>query len=176
MSSPDHAPDAQRERVMLLAGAARDEALAFAGCKGEHAARALASGLLPALHSLQAEFGCISAWMIEPLAGTFNISQAEVRGVVSFYHDFRNEPAGRRVLKICRAEACQAMGCETLITRLKERHALTPGETSADSKLTIEAVYCLGNCALGPAALLDGEPVGRLDPSRLDQLVQEVRR
>ncbi|MDE2362374.1 MAG: NAD(P)H-dependent oxidoreductase subunit E [Hyphomicrobiales bacterium] len=125
--------------------------------------------LLPILHALQDEFGYVDAAADEMIADALNISRAEVFGAIAFYHDFRRAPAGRRVVKICRAEACQANGCEQLITELRARHGLAPDETSND-RLTIETVYCLGNCALGPAALVDGELVARLDADRLAKI------
>jgi len=91
--------------------------------------------------------------------------------VVSFYHDFRRSPVDGRVLKVCRAESCQAMGCEDLVAHLESRHGIVPDVTQAGAGLHVETVYCLGNCALSPAALLDGEPVGRLDRDRLDAIV-----
>ena len=132
--------------------------------------------LLPVLHALQEEFGSIEADVLPIVAEELNISQAELRGVVSFYHDFRLEPAGRRTLKLCRAEACQSMGCETLSAHLRQRHGLTPGQTTRDGALTLEDVYCLGNCALAPAALLDGELIGRINQQRLDAIVAGARK
>ena len=107
-------------------------------------------------------------------AQALNVSRAEVHGVITFYHDFRDAPGGRHVLQICRAESCQAMGCEALVQRLRMAHRLEPGQTSANGALTIENVYCLGHCALSPAALLDGQPIGRLDEARIDALVLEM--
>ena len=134
------------------------------------------SALLPVLHAVQAEFGFV-AWEAFPvIADALNISQAEVRGVVSFYHDFRLEPAGRHVLKICKAEACQSMGCDTLAAHIEARHALKPGETMPDGSLTIENVYCLGNCGLAPAALLDDELIGRVTCDRIDSIFSGARK
>ena len=127
--------------------------------------------LLPILHALQDEFGYVDARATPLIADALNLSRAEVHGTISFYHDFRHAPAGRHVLKICRAEACQSMGVEKLVERLGHLHRLEVGATSPDGGLTIEAVYCLGNCALSPAALIDGEPVGRLDGAAIDDLV-----
>lgn len=131
----------------------------------------LQGATLPILHALQDAFGYIDERAIPLIAEALNLSRAEVHGVVSFYHDFRRQPAGRHVLKICRAEACQSMGVDKLIERLELMHRLRVGETSGDGGLTVEAVYCLGNCALSPAALVDGEPVGRLDNAELDAIV-----
>lgn len=130
--------------------------------------------LLPILHDVQASYGCIPEESITLIASALNLSRAEVYGVVTFYHDFRNEPAGEHVLKICRAEACQAMGCESLIARAEQRLGAKCGETSADGRVTIEAVYCLGLCATGPSAMMDGNIAGRLDEAKLDALIKGV--
>lgn len=125
--------------------------------------------MLPILHALQAEFGFIDPGASAVIAEALNISRAEVHGAISFYHDFRDRPAGRRVIKLCRAEACQANGCEDLVAQLRIRHAIEI-DNHDDDRLTLETVYCLGNCALGPSALVDGELVGRLDADRLAEL------
>ena len=122
--------------------------------------------MLPLLQELQATFGYIDREAEPLVAAALNISRADVHGVVTFYHDFRHKPAGRRVIKLCRAEACQANGCEDLVAELRTRHGLD-ADSQDDERLTIETVYCLGNCALGPSALVDGELVGRLDADRL---------
>jgi formate dehydrogenase subunit gamma len=127
--------------------------------------------LLPMLHAIQHEFGAISDEAIIFLAQHLNLTRAEVYGVVSFYHDFRREPAGRRLVKVCRAEACQSVGGVAAAEALLAAHALGWGDTSADGALTIEPVYCLGLCAVAPAALVDGEPVGRLDAAKLKAAV-----
>lgn len=134
----------------------------------------LEGALLPILHELQHEFGYVDARNVPLLAEALNISRADVHGTISFYHDFKSAPQGRHVLKICRAEACQSMGCENLVTHLARVHKLAPGETTKDRALSVETVYCLGNCALSPAALLDGELIGRLNADRLDQIVLDA--
>ena len=134
--------------------------------------RARPGALLPILHDLQAAFGYIDRAALPIVAVGLNISKAEVHGAISFYHDFRTAPAGDHVLKICRAEACQSMGAEALVTHLEGRHGLKMGETTPDGRLTVEAVYCLGNCALSPAAMLDSELIGRFDTARLDAIVE----
>lgn len=123
--------------------------------------------MLPLLHALQQKFGCVPEAATAMIAEALNLTRAEVHGVISFYHDFRREPAGRRVLRLCRAEACQSMGSEVLAARLLDRLGIGWGETTADGGLTVEAVYCLGLCACSPAALLDGEALGRLSDSSL---------
>jgi formate dehydrogenase subunit gamma len=126
--------------------------------------------LLPILHDLQATFGCVPPAAIRLVADALNLSRAEVHGVVTFYHDFREQPAGRHVLKLCRAEACQSMGGEALARQALDRLGLDWGDTTPDGRLTVEAVYCLGLCACAPSALLDGEPIGRLTRQSLDDV------
>lgn len=130
--------------------------------------------LLPILHALQAEFGYVDRAAEPMIADALNISRAEVHGVVTFYHDFRPEPAGAHVLRLCRAEACQAAGCETLVDRAERALGTPVGTTAPGGRVTLEAVYCLGLCALAPSAMLDGRVVGRLDASRLDALIAEA--
>lgn len=127
--------------------------------------------LLPILHSLQAEFGYVDQAMIPALAAELNLSRAEVHGVVSFYHDFRAEPAGRTVVRLCRAEACQSVGAEDLVAHAERRLGSKLGTTTPDRAVTLEQVFCLGNCALGPAGQVNGRLYGRLDPARLDGIL-----
>lgn len=136
---------------------------------------ALEGATLPILHALQDAFGCVHPAAIPLVADALNLSRAEAHGVVAFYHDFRASPAGRRVVKICRAEACQANGVEALLAELRARRGFAPDGPS-DDKLTFETVYCLGNCALGPNALVDGEIVARLDADRLAELCDGASR
>ena len=137
--------------------------------------KALEGPLLPILHGIQEEFGYVPGESLPVIAEALNISNAEVHGVVTFYHDYRNHPAGRHVLKVCRAEACQSMGGDALAERLQQLLGIGFHETSADGSVTLEPVYCLGLCACAPAAMLDGEVIGRLDADRLDEIVAEVR-
>jgi formate dehydrogenase subunit gamma len=130
--------------------------------------------MLPILHELQECYGYIDSAAIPLIADALNVSKAETIGVVSFYHDFRREPLDAAVLKICRAESCQALGCEDLVTYLSHAHGIEP-DVHAKGTLAVETVYCLGHCALSPAALLDGEPIGRLDYARLDEIVAEAK-
>lgn len=127
--------------------------------------------LLPILHAIQAEYGYVPGAAIPEVAEALNVTRAEVHGVVSFYHDFRDAPAGRRVVRLCRAEACQSLGGEALAAGLLAELGLEWGGSTPDGALTVEAVYCLGLCAVAPAALVDGEPVGRLDAPRLARAV-----
>ena len=131
----------------------------------------LQGAMLPILHALMEAFGYIDAAAIPIVASALNVSKAEVHGVIGFYHDFRTELPGRHVFKVCRAEACQAMGCDGLIADLERRFAARLGETSPDGAVTLEAVYCLGNCALSPAAMLDGKLHGRVTPAKAETLL-----
>lgn len=127
--------------------------------------------LLPILHDLQAAFGHVPAQAVALIAAALNLSRAEVHGVVSFYHDFRAEPAGRTVVKLCRAEACQARGGRELQAAAERMLGAPMGATTPDGAVTLEPVYCLGLCASGPAALVDNAPVARLTPERLGELL-----
>ncbi|MET0427972.1 MAG: formate dehydrogenase subunit gamma [Microvirga sp.] len=133
-------------------------------------ARRLEGAALPMLHALQEAFGHVPEEALPLIASSLNLSRAEVHGIVTFYRDFRRTPPGAHVLRICRAEACQAVGVGPLAEAWLEREGLGWGETTSDGRLTIEGVYCLGLCACGPAALFDGEPIARLDRERLDAL------
>ncbi len=130
--------------------------------------------LLPILHAVQHAFGYVPEDAVPIIANVLNLSRAEVHGVVTFYHDFRRKPAGRHVVKMCRAEACQAMGGERLLAKAEGSLGTRCGETSADGSVTLEAVYCLGLCATAPSAMVDGRVVGRLDDRKLDIIVNEV--
>jgi len=128
------------------------------------------------LHALQEAFGYVPEAAIPMVAQALNLSRAEVHGVFTFYHDFRHKPAGRHVLKLCRAEACQAAGGDALAARAEARLGVSLGHTTADDRVTLEPIYCLGLCATAPSAMLDGRLVGRLDQKRLDALVAEAQR
>jgi formate dehydrogenase subunit gamma len=131
--------------------------------------------LLPILHAVQAEFGHVPQTILPQIAKALNLSKAEVHGVVSFYHDFRDAPAGRHVLKLCRAEACQAMGADRVASHVQGALGVDWHGTTADGAVTLEPVFCLGLCACGPSAMLDGRLVGRCDEARVDALLAEVR-
>jgi len=133
--------------------------------------KGLEGPLLPILHAVNDRFGCISDEAIVLVADELNLTRAEVQGVVGFYHDFRRRPAGRHVIKICRAEACQSMGSEALAERLERALGISFGETTPDRGITLEEVYCLGNCALSPSALVDGELHGRMNEEKVLALV-----
>jgi formate dehydrogenase subunit gamma len=136
----------------------------------------LTGALLPILHALQDEFGYVDAAAVPLIADTLNISNAEVHGVISFYHDFRQSPPGRHHLKLCRAEACQSMGCDKTIQHVENRLGIKLGETTIDGSFTVDPVYCLGLCALSPAAMLDGKLYGRVQPQIADFLIDSARR
>jgi formate dehydrogenase subunit gamma len=138
--------------------------------------KAVEGPLLPILHALQETFGYIDQAAEPILAEALNISRAEVHGVVTFYHDFRHAPAGRHVLKLCRAEACQAAGGDALAARAESKLGISLGNTTADGRITVEAVYCLGLCSVSPSAMIDGKVVARLDAKKLDGLLAEVDR
>ncbi len=125
--------------------------------------------LIEILHDVQHELGLVPKDVLPVIGEALNLSRAEVHGVVTFYHDFRREPAGRHVLKVCRAEACQSMGAMALITSLENALGVLLGGTSADGSVTVEATYCLGNCALAPAVMIDGKLLGRASLARIEQ-------
>lgn len=131
---------------------------------------------LPALQALQDAFGYVPKEAVPLVADALNLSRAEVHGIVTFYHDFRAVPPGRHVLKLCRAEACQSRGGDDLAQAAQARLGVGLGDTTADGGVTLEPVCCLGLCACAPAAMLDGDVVGRLDRDRLDALLTEAQR
>ena len=131
--------------------------------------------LLPILHGIQHEFGYVPQDALQVIAEGLNLSRAEVHGVFTFYHDFRKQPAGRHVLKLCQAESCQSMGSDAVAARLKQLLGIDFHETTRDGAVTLEPVYCLGMCACSPAAMLDGDVIGRLDADKINEIVAEVR-
>jgi formate dehydrogenase subunit gamma len=131
--------------------------------------------VLPILHEMQETFGCVPEEAIPLIAKALNLSRAEIHGTVTFYHDFRKEPPGRRVLKLCRAESCQAAGGDRLAARAEEKLGVEMGGMTADARVTLEPVYCLGLCHSSPAAMLDKDVFGLLDDERLDQLLKEAQ-
>ncbi len=130
--------------------------------------------LLPILHAMQAAFGFVPQSALPLIAAALNISRAEVHGVVSFYHDFREAPAGRHIVRICRAEACQSVGADAVAAAALERLGLDWHGTTPNGAVTIEPVFCLGLCACGPAAMIDDRLHGRLDPARMQDLLEEA--
>jgi formate dehydrogenase subunit gamma len=135
--------------------------------------QALPGALLPVLHALQERFGYIDPAAVALIADGLNLSRAEVHGVVTFYHDFRSSPPGRHTFRICRAEACQSMGADALVAHAKRRLGVDFHGTTADGAITLEQVFCLGNCALSPAVMVDEELHGRVDAAGFDRLVAD---
>lgn len=131
--------------------------------------------LLPILHDIQAALRHVPPGAVPVLADALNLSRADVHGVVSFYHDFRERPAGRHVIKICRAEACQSVGADALVTHACRALGTELHATTADGAVSLDPVYCLGNCALAPAIQVDGEVHGRVTPAMFDALVAGLR-
>lgn len=130
--------------------------------------------LLPILHSMQEEFGHVPQTAVPLIADALNISKAEVHGVISFYHDFRDVPAGRHVVKICRAEACKSVGADGLSAAVLARLGVEWHGTTKNGAVTIEPVYCLGLCACGPAAMVDGKVIGRVDAAKMTKILEEA--
>lgn len=128
--------------------------------------------LLPILHAIQEAFGYVPDSAIPQIAAALMLSKAEVHGVISFYHDFRSAPAGRHVLKLCRAEACQTLGADAVAGRIKAALGIDWHETTPDGRVTLEPVFCLGLCACGPAAMVDGRLVGRCDETVLAEVAK----
>ncbi|MHA7870469.1 MAG: formate dehydrogenase subunit gamma [Salipiger thiooxidans] len=128
--------------------------------------------LLPILHALQGAYDHVPEAALGMIAETLNLTKAEVHGVMSFYHDFRKAPAGRHVVKICRAEACQSMGANALSDAVLEKLGIGWGGTTPDGSVTVEAVYCLGLCACAPAAMVDDRLIARADAARLEKALE----
>ncbi|MBO6561011.1 MAG: NAD(P)H-dependent oxidoreductase subunit E [Nisaea sp.] len=131
--------------------------------------------LLEVLHDLQEKIGYVPEACVPALAECLNLSKAEVHGVVSFYHDFRTAPGGRVTVRICQAEACRSMGAEALTEQILSRYGVSLSEATV-AGITFEPVYCLGNCALAPAAMVGSELIGRADGPSLDAAIEEAGR
>jgi NADH:ubiquinone oxidoreductase subunit E len=127
--------------------------------------------LLPVLLEVQARIGFVSQPAIRYLAHAFNLSRAEVYGVVTFYHDLREAPVGETIVQLCMAEACQAVGCRELAAHAQQRLGVALGCTTEDGRVHVEATYCLGNCALGPSIRIGDAVYGRVTPERFDTLL-----
>jgi formate dehydrogenase subunit gamma len=128
--------------------------------------------LLEILHRVQGDLGCVPPEAVPLLADALNLSRAEIHGVISFYHHFRQQPAGRCVVQVCRAEACQAMNGDAVADTIRRKLGIDFGETRADGKASLEAVYCLGNCACAPAIMVDGRLHGRCDARHVAELME----
>jgi formate dehydrogenase subunit gamma len=131
--------------------------------------------MMPILHSLLEEFGCVSPAAVPLIADALNLTRAEVHGVITFYHDFRSEPCGSHLLQLCRGEACQSMGSESVAADVLAKLGVSWHGTTNDGEVTVEPVYCLGLCACSPTALLDGEPLGWLDAAKVTEALDEAR-
>lgn len=133
--------------------------------------KAMEGSLLPILHAIQAEFGYVPQLALPIIAQDLNLSKAEVHGVMTFYHDFREHPAGKHVVKLCRAESCQSMGADRVAAHAQKALGIDWHETTPDGRVTLEPIFCLGLCACGPSAIIDGKLVGRVDEARIDAII-----
>lgn len=132
----------------------------------------LPGALLPILHAIQDRFGHLPEATVATVADVLNLSRAEVHGVITFYHLFRQTPPGEKTLYICRSEACQAVGANALIEHARRHLGVDWHETTADGRISLEPIYCLGNCACGPSVMLDETVHGRVDAARLEKIVE----
>ena len=128
--------------------------------------------LIVVLQELQNRLGYLDPDLVPLVAAELNLSRADVHGVVTFYRDFHAEPQGRVTLRVCRAEACQSMGAEALVKQLEQTYGVKMGQTAPDGSITLDQVFCLGNCALGPSAQVNGRVYGRVDRDRIAEIVQ----
>jgi formate dehydrogenase subunit gamma len=133
--------------------------------------KGMEGAMLPILHAIQAEFGYVPQDALPLIAQELALSKAEVHGVMSFYHDFREHPAGKHVVKLCRAESCKSVGADRVAAHAQKAMGIEWHETTADGRITLEPVFCLGLCACGPAAIIDGKLVGRVDEAKIDALI-----
>lgn len=156
---PDSLRSAERIRVLEACARLKDQP----------------GALLPILHAVQDAIGFVPPEAVVVIASELNLSRAEVHGVVTFYHYFRTRRAGRHVVHLCRAEACQALGAADLEAHAKKTLGVDFHSTSADGAVTLEPVYCLGNCALGPSLMIDTELKGRVSAQRFDELMAPLR-
>lgn len=163
------APTTAARRAEPPAALAPEQRAAVASALAAHGGRP--GPLLPVLHAVQDALGYVPAAAVADIAAGLNLSRAEVHGVISFYHYFRQERPGRQVVYLCRAEACQALGAAALERHAKHKLGVDFGRTTADGRFTLEPVYCLGNCACGPSVMIDQELHGRVSAERFDELV-----
>ena len=153
-------------------GISQNEQQSISDLVGQY--KALPGGLLPLLHDIQADVGYVPDTAVPIIAKGLNLSRAEVHGVISFYHDFKTHPIGRHTVQICRAEACQSMGSRQLEAHAKQALAVDYGETTTDGAITLEPVYCLGNCACSPSVRINDDIFARVDADRFDQLISDL--
>ena len=137
--------------------------------------KGLPGALLPLLHAIQDEIGYVPEESYLSISKALALSVAEVHGVVTFYHHFRSHPAGKHILQICRAESCQAMGSEKLEASIKAKLGIDYHQTTSDGAITLEPIYCLGNCACSPSVMMDDEVYGRMDSQKVAELISEAR-
>jgi formate dehydrogenase subunit gamma len=137
--------------------------------------KTMRGGLLPALHALQDRLGYVDDSVMQDLATAFNLSPADVYGVITFYHDFKRTHPGRHTIKVCRGEACQAMGSEDMLAEIKKRLQVDVGGITADGEFSLDQVFCLGNCALSPAIQVDKKLYGRMSAQRVETLCKGIR-
>jgi formate dehydrogenase subunit gamma len=136
--------------------------------------RGKVGALLPVLHSIQDKLGHVPKQAVPMIAQAMSLSRAEVHGVMSFYHDFRGEPAGKNIIHLCRAEACQAMGSRELERHVMDRLGIGYGETTTDGLVSLEPVYCLGNCACTPSIRVNDDIHARVTAQKFDELIDRL--
>ena len=151
--------DIQSEQILRIASELKDKP----------------GALIPILHGIQEELGFVPPDAVPLIAEVLNLTRAEVHGVVTFYHDFRSEPPGRHIVRICQAESCQATGSEALTAHARRHLGIDFHQTTRDSNFTLEPVYCLGNCAGSPSVMIDQEVFGRVTPARLEIILKEAQ-
>jgi formate dehydrogenase subunit gamma len=127
------------------------------------------------LHAIQDNIGYVPELAFPLISKALSLSVAEVHGVVTFYHHFRTQKPGRHILQICRAESCQAMGSDAIEAYIKKKLDLNFHETTPDGEITLEPIYCLGNCACSPSVMIDEEVYGRVDSQKIDQLIASLK-
>ena len=138
--------------------------------------QSMPGALLPLLHAIQDDLGFVPEIAYPLISSALSLSVAEVHGVVTFYHHFRSNKPGRHILQVCRAESCQAMGSEMLELHIKKHLGINFHETTSDGAITLEPIYCLGNCACSPSVMIDEEVYGRVDSKKIDQLISDLKR
>ena len=131
--------------------------------------------LLPLMHAIQDDLGFVPEESYKLISKAYNLSVAEIHGFVTFYHHFRTHLPGKNILQICRAESCQAMGSEDLENYCQEKLGIDYHQTTKDNSITLEPVYCLGNCACSPAIMINQDVVGRVTPEKIDQIIKKAR-
>ena len=138
--------------------------------------QSMPGALLPLLHAIQDDLGFVPEIAYPLISSALSLSVAEVHGVVTFYHHFRSNKPGRHILQVCRAESCQALGSEALENHIKNKLGVEFHETTSDGAITLEPIYCLGNCACSPSVMIDEEIYGRVDSKKIDQLISDLKR